>query len=135
MMITIMIPRVVVTLGVATIFIVVNRLPGPVVMVAFPAMEVCQTVGRHRQPHVTGAQIVILVPDEADVFGAIPYIAIRDTHGHSDHGRGRRGDDDRGRRWWRYDNHGRGRDGCYGGQAQNGRNAGYFLFYSYCFHR
>ena len=65
--IMVMTPWVVVTLGVATIFIVANRLPGPtIMMVAFPAMEVRQTVTCHRQPSVTGAQIVILVSDEAD---------------------------------------------------------------------
>jgi hypothetical protein len=134
-MIMIMTPRVVVTLGVATIFIVVNRLFVPILMVAFPAMEVCQTVSRHWQPRVTGAQIVILGTDEADVLGAIPYIAIRDTYSHSDRRRGWSGDDHGGRRWRRHDNHGWGRNGCYGGQAQDGRNAGYFLFRSYCFHR
>ena len=127
-MVMIMTPWVVVTLGVATIIIVVNRLLGPILMVAFPAMEECQTVARHWQPRVTGAQIVILVPDEADVFGAIPDIAIRDTDSHSDRRRGWSGDDHGGRRWRRHDNHRRGRNGRYGGQAQDGRNAGCFLF-------
>lgn len=129
----IMTPWVVVTLGIATIFIVFNRLSGPIVMVAFPAMEVCQPVSRHQHPRVTGAQIIILATDEADVFVAIPYIAIRDTYGHSDHRRGRNRDGYLNR-WWRHDNHGRACNGGYGGQAQNHRNARYFLFHSYCFH-
>src|SRR5580698_9675054 len=88
--IAIMSPRVVVALGVAAIFIVVNGVLGPVVMLAFPAVEEGQTVAGQRQPHIAGTQIVILVADHADVFGAIIHIGIRNTtNGDSDRRRGR----------------------------------------------
>ena len=117
-------PRMIMPLGVATIFLIANGLFDPVLVVLFPVVEIAQTIRWHRQPDLVRTQVIILVTDESDVFRAVPGVTIRHADCHSNAGRdwSRRHYNCRGRhgRWsyddWRrrrrFHDYGRSRDGC-----------------------
>jgi hypothetical protein len=134
---SVVVPRVFMSLGVQTVFLIGNSMVAPIMMGSFPVMEARQAYRTQWQPDFARAQIVILITNDTDVFRAIPDVAIGHTDIHRDSGwlhhyrrwHWWRDNDWRWRR--RYDQHRRSCKGCQGRNANDTRCTCYF---SCCFH-
>src|ERR1035441_5870218 len=69
-----------VAIAVRPVTVVADGVVQPIGMAPFPSMEAVQPERFTEEPDVAGSQIVILVANEADVFVAVPGVAVRDHH-------------------------------------------------------
>lgn len=63
---------------VAPVPIIVNGVVTPISMAPLPVIETVQPDRVHDDPIIVGAQIIILAAHDADVFGAIIVVIVRD---------------------------------------------------------
>jgi hypothetical protein len=57
-------------------FDVHNGMGAPIGMDALPVIETVQADGIHHDPGVTGAEVVVLATDDADIFITVPIVII-----------------------------------------------------------
>ena len=77
--------RHIVSVHIAAILYVVDGVSAPVSMISFPAMKTSQTGCIHNQPDMVRTQIIILIPNYADIFSAIPDIIIGNPYIYGDY--------------------------------------------------
>ena len=79
--------------GIFSVTIIASRVATPISVATFPSMETCQPVWSGDQPDITGSQIEILIPHQADIFDPIPSVILGDHDGcfHHDRGHGYHG--------------------------------------------
>lgn len=79
--------------------VVTNGVVTPIPVAPFPSMEAVQPAGIANQPHIAGAQVVILIADNTDEFNSVPDIGVRNLDFDRGDLNGRRGNlNDRRRR-------------------------------------
>src|ERR1039457_257239 len=69
-----------VAIAVRSVTVVADGVVPPAGMAPFPSMEAVQPERFAEQPDIAGAKIVILVVNEADVFVAVPCVAVGNHH-------------------------------------------------------
>lgn len=63
-------------MGIFSVMIIADGVVPPIRMSPFPAVEAFQAVRSGDKPDIAGAQVEILVPDQADVFNAVPGVSL-----------------------------------------------------------
>jgi len=74
--------------GVFSETIIASGVVSPISMTTFPAVETFQPVWPGNQPDIASSQVEILVPDQTDVFDAIPSVCLWNHDRFNHHGWG-----------------------------------------------